>query len=162
MSSALPGCWSTGDQGATVCTRRLPTTHVSGDDKPFFAHKGHETVERRKRMTMNQTSPSQPKQRDQSGALAVQDQNQEDIKKREEDFIIQVAKRAKEEWETFHLEHPDIDEETFRQAQRFCVKEWFLQHRTTLADLPALERAEKHFACEVQERAAKIEAITEM
>src|SRR2546423_6267479 len=99
-------------------------------------------------------------QKDQQVALIVQDQDEEESK--EEDFIIQVAKRAKEEWETFHLEHPDIDEETFVQAQRFCIKEWFLQHGTLLADLPAFEQAEKHFACEVQERAAKIEAITEM
>src|SRR5438876_15102 len=102
MNSALPGCWSTGDQGAIVCTRRLPTTHASGDDKPFFAHKGARAVERSKRMTMSQMSPSQPNQKDQSAVLAVQDQNQEEIKKQAEDFIIQVAKRAQEEWETFH------------------------------------------------------------
>src|SRR5947207_312130 len=78
------------------------------------------------------------------------------------DFIIQVAKRAKEEWESFHLEHPDIDEETFRQAQRFCLKQWFLEQGTVLADLPAFEQAEKHFECEVQERAAHIQAIAEM
>ena len=89
-------------------------------------------------MTRDQTSLSQPKQKDQSRVLAVQDQ--EDRKAFEEDFVIQVAKRAKEEWETFHLEHPDIDEETFVEAQRFCLKQWFLRHGTMLADLPALNK----------------------
>src|SRR6266699_192927 len=113
-------------------------------------------------MTMNQTSLSQPKQKDQPAALAEQDQEQEEREAFEEDFVIQVVKRAKEEWKTFHLEHPDIDEETFVEAQRFCLKQWFLQHGTTLADLPSFGQAEKHFAFEVQERAVHIEAITEM
>src|SRR6266571_6536760 len=111
-------------------------------------------------MMRDQMSLLQPKQKDQSRVLAVQDQ--EDRKAFEEDFVIQVAKRAKEEWETFHLEHPDIDEETFRQAQQFCLKQWFLQHGTTLADLPAFEQAEKQFKCEVERRAAEIQAITAM
>src|SRR5260370_20967254 len=115
-----------------------------------------------KSMTGDLTLLPQPKQKDQPGTLAVQNQDQEDGKEFEEDFVIQVIKHAKEEWETFHLEHPDIDEETFVEAQRFCLKQWFLQHGTTLADLPAFGQAEKHFACEVQERAAHIEAITEM
>src|SRR5260370_27634102 len=115
-----------------------------------------------KSMTGDLTLLPQPKQKDQPGTLAVQNQDQEDGKEFEEDFVIQVIKHAKEEWETFHLEHPDVDEETFVEAQRFCLKQWFLQHGTTLADLPAFGQAEKHFAFEVQERADHIEAITEM
>src|SRR5579859_1979508 len=111
-------------------------------------------------MTRDQMSLPQLKQKDQSIVLADQDQYQEERK--EEDFIIQIAKRAKEEWETFHLEHPNIDEETFVEAQRFCVKLWFLQHGTTFADLPAFEEAEKHFEWEVRERAAEIETIAAM
>src|SRR5260370_21000586 len=109
-------------------------------------------------MMRDQMSLPQPKQKDPPGALAVQNQDQEE----EEDCIIQIAKRAKEEWETFHLEHPDIDEEIFVEAQRFCLEQWFLHHGITLADLPAFEEAEAHFAFEVQERAAEIEAIAGM
>src|SRR5260370_4930 len=109
-------------------------------------------------MMRDQMSLPQPKQKDPPGALAVQNQDQEE----EEDCIIQIAKHAKEEWETFHLEHPDIDEEIFIEAQRFCLKQWFLHHGITLADLPAFEEAETHFACEVQERVAEIEAIAAM
>src|SRR6266699_433790 len=97
-------------------------------------------------MTIDQTSPPQPKQRGQPETLTIQDQEQEEREAFEEDFVVQVIKRAEEEWETFHLEHPDVDEETFRQAQRFCLKQWFLQHGIVLADLPAFGRAEKHFA----------------
>src|SRR2546429_3716861 len=106
-------------------------------------------------MIMNQTSFPESQHEDLQVAMALRDQ--EEIEKREENFIVQVAARAREEWETFHLEHPDIDEETFRQAQRFCVKQWFLQEGALLSDLPAFERAKKHFEFEVKGRAAEIQ-----
>src|SRR5690348_8219543 len=88
---------------------------------------------------------------DPHAALAVQDQEEE------QSFIAQFSMRAREAWETFHLEHPDVDEEMFRQAQRLYVKQWFLQEGILLSDLPAFERAKKHFECDVIGRVAEIQ-----
>jgi len=109
---------------------------------------------------MNQRSLPKSKHEDQQLAALVQDQ--EDIKKVKEDIIVQILMRARKEWEAFHHQHPDIDEETFCQAQRFCVKQWLLQGGIVLSDLPAFERAQDHFAFEVIERATEIEVTTLM
>src|SRR6266576_4896654 len=111
-------------------------------------------------MIMKQTSLPASHREDLQVALAVRDQ--EEVEKREESFIAQVAVRAKKEWETFHLDHPDVNEETFRQAQRFCIKQWLLQEGTVLSDLPAFERAKKHFEFEVKGRVVEIQMITAM
>src|SRR4051794_31404316 len=88
--------------------------------------------------------------------------NQEGGKTGKEDFLAQVVMRAGKEWEAFHLQHPDVDEETFYQAQRFCVKEWFFQRGTILCNLRAFVQAQKHFGYEIQERAAEIQATSIM
>src|SRR5207248_132238 len=64
--------------------------------------------------------------------------------------------------ETFHRQHPDIDEETFCEAQRFCVKQWLVQRDISLCNLPAFERAHMHFIGEVLQRAAELQAISMM
>jgi len=51
------------------------------------------------RVTIDQTSLSQPEQKGQPGGLAIQEQAER--KAFEKDFIIQVIKRAQEEWESF-------------------------------------------------------------
>src|SRR5260370_39989858 len=101
-------------------------------------------------MIMKQTSLSE----DQIAELAVQD---EEIEKEEESFLAQIVIRERKEREIFHLVHPDVDEETFRQAQRFYVKQWFLQEGTLLYDLAAFERVKKHFEFEVKRRGAEIQ-----
>src|SRR5260370_12746925 len=96
-------------------------------DCSYFRRKC-QIVERRKGMTRDPTSFPQPKQKDPPGVLAVQNQDQEE-RKEEEDFIIQIAKRAKEEWETFHLEHPDIDERSEeRRVGKECRSRWSPYH----------------------------------
>jgi len=56
------------------------------------------------------------------------------MQEREAHFVARVTELARKEWETFHLEHPDADEETLRQTQRFCVQQWVTQKATLLSE----------------------------
>ena len=115
-------------------------------------------------MNLGQTSlPASQRQVQHAAAfLQDQDQDQEGERKREENFIVQMLMRARKEWETFHRQHPDVDEETFCEAQRLCVKQWMLQRGIVLCSLSAFERARKYLEGEVQKCVDELDILSLM